>query len=68
MLTHATVNIAVVTIMCLCLAFIQKNGHLSSEKPLTLSPAVRRIQHILVSDQHCALEGEVDRGKKEEMA
>lgn len=48
----------------LMFGFYTKNGQSSSEELLTLSPAARRIQHILVSDQHCALEGEVDRDKK----
>lgn len=38
---------------------------MSTEKALTLSTMVRYIQHILVSDYHCALEEkEVDRKKK----
>lgn len=36
-----------------------------TEKALTLSTTVRHIQHILVSDYHCALEEEeVDRKKR----
>lgn len=34
----------------LVFGFYTKNGQLSSEKLLTLSPAVRCIRHILVSD------------------